>query len=1591
MDSIISLGQNNTLAKYMILSGADNRPPMLDKDLYDSWKSRMELYMQNKEHEIMILESVEHGPLIWPTVEENGVIKTKKYAELSAAEKIQAKNTLAEYMILFGADNRPPMLDKDLYDSWKSQMKLYMQNREHGRMILESVEHGPLIWHTVEENGERECKLYDAFDKFTHIKGESLHTYYLRFTQLINDMNIYKMNMEQFQVNAKVLNSLPLEWRDDPIACLNKAMAFLTAVASSRFHLTNNQLRTSSNLRNQATIQDGRVTVQQVQERQGQNYSGTTYKGNATSSRGNTTSGQERVVKCYHCQEAQEAGQILDEEQLADPRIPIGQAQTIIPHNAAFQTEDLDTYDSDCDDLSNAQAILMANISNYDSYVISEVPNSETYLNDMDNQSVHALQDFKQSPVMDFTDNEISSDSNIIPVEVPSELPKVSLVNESLKNLKFQLTQFDYVVKKRTTPNALTEDEWGFEHTKAVFNNEIIPFLKSLKTIFNVFAQLKDKDTTICKLKDTIKSLRKNKKEEIVDHDRCDLATINAELENSVTRVLQKEHSDSLINKLNLKSAEYEDLKAQIQDKVFVITSLKNDLRKLKGKATIDNTAQIPSTTTVAPGLFKLDLEPLAPKLVHNRKSHYYYLKHTKEQADILRGIVEQAKAQQPLDNALDFTCKHAKRIQELLIYVRDTCPSAVKLSETKVARTPMNKIKKVTFAEPIASSSTNQETYDSNKPMLHSTGVKCSTSASGSKPPGNTKNHRISQPSSSNKIDKVEDQPRSVKTRKNNKNRVKQVKCDDHVMQSMSNANYVSVYINNALVKNSVNDVKSDCLCTICGKCMITATHHACVYMVMAKMNESKKSKSAKKHKKQNVWKPTGHVFNEVGLKWKPTGKTFTIVGNSCPLTRKPKNVKNIGSNKMVKIIESKNANHSEPNHTWGSIAIAIPLSSSLVMTGTVRFGNDQIARIIGKMYLLVIVDDYSRWVRFLKTKDEAPAAIIKCIKNIQVRLNAIVRNVQTDNGTEFVNQTLHEFYENVGISHQTSVARTPQQNGVVERDDWDQLFQSMFNEYFNPLTIANSPIQEAAPPKAEVLADSLVSISITQDASSTSITSSKEQEHSPIISQGVEESPKTPTFHDDPLNKSLQDSTSQGSSTNVVQIHTPFEHLGRWTKDHPIANVIGDPSRSELVPCPDNVFLIKLKWIYKIKTDESGMVLKNKARLVAQGFRQEEGIDFKESFAPVARIEAICIFIANAAHKNITIYQMDVKTAFLNGELKEEVYVSQPEGFFDQDNPSHVYKLKKALYSLKQAQRAWYDMLSSFLIFKQFSKGAVDPTFFTRYAGNDLLLVQIYVDDIIFASTNTAMCDEFANQMTNKFKTLNMLLKSLKKYGLPSTDSVDTPMIENKKLNEDLQEKPVDATLYRGMIGSLMYLTTSRPDFIYVDTDMSLSAYANADHAGCQDTRRSTSESAQFLGDKLVSWSSKKQKSTAISSTGAEYIALFGCCSQLLWMRSQLKNYSFQFNKIPLYYDNKSAIVLCCNNVQHYRAKHIDVRYHFIKEQVENGIMELYFVRTEYQLADIFTKPLPQERFNFLIDKLGMKSMSPDTLKYLAEETDE
>ncbi|GJS02899.1 retrovirus-related pol polyprotein from transposon TNT 1-94 [Tanacetum coccineum] len=952
------------------------------------------------------------------------------------------------------------------------------------------------------------------------------------------------------------------------------------------------------------------------------------------------------------------------------------------------------------------------------------------------------------------------------------------------------------------------------------------------------------------------------------------------------------------------------------------------DLRKLKGKEIVNIAAQIPSANTI-------------------------------EQADILRGIVEQAKAKQPLDNALDIACKHVQRIQELLVYVQDTCPNAIKFSGKKVDVTPKNNIKKVRFVEPLTSSSNIKQvesstTLDFNTRVLSPTGLKCLTSMCGSKPTSNKKNDRISRTPSRNMKNKVEVQPRKV----NKKNRVVKP-------------------IHDVDVKHSLLKANSKLICATCKKSMFDGVHDMCCpdcsLVSGLQMFKTYDREPLSAHELCVDLLFGSRDINLYIISFDDMLKTSSI----CLLSKASKTKSwlwhrrlshlNFGTlNKLAKdgLARGIPRLKFQKDHLCSACALGKSKKSShqpkaedtnqekLYLLHMDLCGPMRVASINGKRYILVIVDDYSRftWVRFLRTKDEAPEAIIKCIKNIQVRLNATVRNVRTDNGTEFVNQTLREFYENVGISHQTSVARTPQQNGVVERrnrtlveaartmlifskaplflwaeaintacytqnrslirlrynktpyelmqdkkpdlsffhvfgslcyptndnddlgkldakadigifvgyapakkafriynkrtrkiietihvtfdeltamaseqfssgpglhsmtpatsssglvsnpvsqqpcippkrDDWDRLFQPMFDEYFTPPSIVVSPVQEDVAPRAVVLADSHVSTSIGQDVPSTSIPSTQEQEHSINISQGFKESPKTPIFHDDPR-------------LDFSKIIIKYK-----------------------------VFLIKLKWIYKVKMDEFGWVLKNKARLVTQRFRQEEEINFEESFSPVARIEAIRIFVANSAYK------------------------------------------------------------------KAHRMCAVDPTLFTRQAGDDLLLVQIYVDNIISASTNTAMCNEFANQMTTKFKMSMM----------GQIDSVDTPMVEKSKLDGDLQGKPVDATLYRGMIGSLMYLTSSIPDLIYAvclcawyqakptekhlnavkrifrylkgtinmglwyskDTSMSLAAYAYADHAGCQDTRRSTSGSAQFLGDKLVSWSSKKQKSTAISST--------------------------------------------------------------------------------------------------------------------------
>jgi hypothetical protein len=473
------------------------------------------------------------------------------------------------------------------------------------------------------------------------------------------------------------------------------------------------------------------------------------------------------------------------------------------------------------------------------------------------------------------------------------------------------------------------------------------------------------------------------------------------------------------------------------------------------------------------------------------------------------------------------------------------------------------------------------------------------------------------------------------------------------------------------------------------------------------------------------------------------------------------------------------------------------------------------------------------------------------------------------------------------------------------------------------------------------------------------------------------------------------------------------------------------------DLVPRPEGVNIIGTKWVYRNKSDESGVVTRNKARLVAQGYSQIEGVDFDETFAPVARLESIRLLLGVACILKFKLFQMDVKSAFLNGYLNEEVYVEQPKGFVDPNYPDHVYRLKKALYGLKQAPRAWYERLTKFLVQQGYRKGETDKTLFVREEKGKFMIAQIYVDDIVFGGMSDPMVKMFVNQMQSEFEMslvgeltyfLGLQVKQMEdtifisqskyaknivnKFGMENANHKRTPAATHLKLSKDEHGVSVDQSLYRSMIGSLLYLTASRPDISFAvgvcaryqaepkmshlnqvkrilkyvsgtsdygilyshGEDTRLLGYCDADWAGSADDRKSTSGGCFFLGNNLISWFSKKQNCVSLSTAEAEYIAAGSSCSQLLWMKQMLGEYNVQQDVLTLYCDNLSAINISKNPIQHSRTKHIDIRHHFIRDLVEDNIVTLEHVATENQLADIFTKALDANRFEALRGKLGI-----------------
>ncbi|GJS56981.1 putative ribonuclease H-like domain-containing protein [Tanacetum coccineum] len=449
-------------------------------------------------------------------------------------------------------------------------------------------------------------------------------------------------------------------------------------------------------------------------------------------------------------------------------------------------------------------------------------------------------------------------------------------------------------------------------------------------------------------------------------------------------------------------------------------------------------------------------------------------------------------------------------------------------------------------------------------------------------------------------------------------------------------------------------------------------------------------------------------------------------------------------------------------------------------------------------------------------------------------------------------------------------------------------------------------------------------------------------------------------------------------------------------------------------LVDLPNGKRAIGTKWVFRNKKDERGIVIRNKAR-----------------------IEAIRLFLAYASFMGFLVYQMDVKSALLYKTIKEEVYVTQPPGFKDPDHLDKVYKVVKELYGLHQAPRAWYGTLANYLLGSGFKRGKIDQTLFIKKQKGDILLVQVYVDDIIFGSTNKELCTGFEKLMKDKFQMSSMgeltfflglqvqqkedgifisqdkyVAKILKKFNYTDVKSASTLVDLEKPLVKDRDADDVDVHLYRSMIRSLMYLTASRPDIMFAvcacarfqvtpktshllavkrifrylkgkptlglwysrDSPFELVAYTDSDYAGATQDRKSTTGGCQFLGNRLISWQCKKQTVVATSTTEAEYVAAASCCGQVLWIQNQLLDYGYNFMNTVINIDNNSTICIIENPVQHSKIKHIEIRHHFIRDFNTKKLIQMVKIHTDYNVVDFLTKGFDAGRFQYLVSSIGM-----------------
>nr|GEX46292.1 copia protein [Tanacetum cinerariifolium] len=1270
--------------------------------------------------------------------------------------------SLADKAILSGTDNRPPMLEKDMIP--------------------------PEVYALVS----------------THKVAKEL---WERIQMLMQGTSLTKQEREvhqqsDFSQPGSGLVVLMFQKGNDPINAINHMMSFLTAVVTSRYPPTNNQLRNSSNPRQQATVNNGRVTIQPIQGRQNSMTAGigllfvTTVREKAT--------GQSNVQS------------IRGKEMRCGLRISI-------TNNATYQADDLDAYDSGCDEINSVKIALMVNLSCYGSDNLAEsleIDNLKHILSEHLKEKESLEQKTKLSAEQAFwsqnsrNSEEPNLSSSTTIVEVPKELPKVSMVNSSLKKLKFHLASFDMVVKERTTATIIAEGTWGFEHTKACFRDEIIPFVKALKELFNSFDQFLIDELT--EVQNIFNQMEQAVEQHCVEKNKFQDKIKGVLKENE--RILEQAISTDIVNIIMNANVNYACKTVNECERCVTIeTELQRDF--IKNECYDKNNSFSQQSAPTFDQSFEInDLK------AQSQKKDTVIMK-LKERLKSLSGNVKEEKIKKELEEIETINIELDHRVTKLV-------------------------------AENEHLKQTYKQLYDSIKSSCVLSKEQC------------------------------DDLIKQVNI-KSAKNSDLNASLQEKVL-SVVNTKAISS------VPNSKLNVKSDLKCATCNECLFSDNHDSYVLEFTNSVNAHVKSKSAKKPVNRKFWQPTGKMFTTIEHIWRPTGRTFTLVGNVRLLTRitttaivpfrKPIPIESNTTKPVVTLVYSRKSkaaiqkvpvSNSKINKSLVVQSVLWYLDSECSnhmiedrsqlinfvqkFLGTVKFRNDHVAKIVGygdykignvtisrvyfveglghnlfsmgqfcdsdlealktkswlwhhrlshlnfgainhlarqglvrglpklkfekdhlcsacamgkskkkshklksednnqeklyllhmdlcgpmrvksvnrKKYIIVIVDDYSQFtlVKCLRSKDGAPDFIIKFLKMIQVRLKVLVR------------QKL-QLKADIGIF--IGYAPTKKAFWIYNRRT-RRIVETIHVDF-----------------------DELTAMAFEQNSSGPTL-----NEMTPAtISSGLMQKPSS---------------------------STPYVPPSRNDWD-----LLFQPMFDELLNPPPSVDL-----------------------------QAPEVIDLIADVIPLVQAES-------TGSPSLTIVDQDAPSpngcedCVFNGNLREEVYVSHPDGFVDQDNPNHVYKLKKALYGLKQAPRAWYDMLSSFLISQDFSKGSVDPTLFICRNGNDLLLVQIYVDDIIFAAFTPELCDLFAKLMCSKFKMSMMgkisfflglqisqsprdifinqskyTIESLKKYGFESCDTVDTLMVEKSKLDEDKEGKAVDPSHYHGMIGTLLYLTASRPD---------------------------------------------------------------------------------------------------------------------------------------------------------------------------------